>query len=110
MDTEFEGTSFESTNTRTEVIEWYKVEGAPRMTSRTGREYAPASAKFVFVDGECSGVNVYGVLVKQDGSIMDKSVLMSDIFIWNQSNWPAWLHHLYRLADRDFLALKLTRV
>jgi hypothetical protein len=96
--------SFESTNTRTEIIKWYAITNAPVMEANIGsfglvRKYSPMAARFTFVDGGCTDLAINAYPIRLDGSLGESVRSVPNINLQDRRNWPEWLHDLYKLAS-----------
>lgn len=88
-------------NTRTQIVKWYSVTGAPYFKSRLNidnTEIDPVAVKFIFYEGEeCIEMTVSARVIRRNGERGDR-VVRAGLFIWNRQEWPQWLHELYALA------------
>jgi len=94
---------FENTNNKIEVTRWYSIVGAPVMqhSSYKNKDLLPVVGKITFQDGDATTLELVGRIVKLDGSISERTMMVPGIYIWNQQEWPDWLHDLYKLALAD---------
>lgn len=98
--------TFENVNNKVEITKGYSVTGAPAMEYKTPRgvkKLVPYAARFVFTDGDLGHLHLGGKVVRQDGRISDQVQQVPNIYSWNQQEWPAWLHDLYKIACDDLV-------
>jgi hypothetical protein len=100
---------FENVNSKVEVTKWYSITGAPDMRHITQKDWMlrPVSAKFVFVDGDCVTLSVSVRAVKKNGDLSEVTITSSDIYIWNQQDWPVWIHDMYDQALSELSSTKV---
>ena len=88
--------TFEETQTKVQVIKWYSITGAePMLQKSNSTQILPLVAKFTFEDGDCKDIFITGKVVRKDGSTGAKWQAVVDIYTWDVSGWPEWLHDLY---------------
>lgn len=98
---------FENTNNRIEVEKWYSITDVPAIEDRNhkGKMYMPVSAKFTFVDGECTNLILNGKIIKVNGEFGERVTVIPGVYTWDKSNWSEWLHELLAKVYSDLRSM-----